>query len=230
MFNVAVFDQNREHLRQIESYLTAFLFDECEFTIYTFETEDDLIEFIDSNNIILNLICLDADSKSNIGFSAAEYIRKINVKVNIIFITNDRAGLEKGYKYNAFDYLLKPVKVSDLSETISRLFFYIDNSKSYFYIKIGRNIERYSESTILYFASTARKVTLFTVDGGVDFYAKMDDVYEQLDQSVFIRIHQSYIVNLNHINKISKNHVYMDDNEILPISKKYCEGIKDIFN
>lgn len=230
MFNVAIFDRNVDEIQNIEKYLSAFLFSECEYTIYAFDNEDALLDFIDNSNINLNLISLDADSKSSLGFSAAEYIRKTDVKTNIIFITDDKNGLQLGYKYNAFDYILKPITSSKLIETIKRLFFYIDNSNSYFYIKIRGTIERFNEDSILYFASSGRKVTIFTNDNNVDFYAKMDEVFDQLDKNVFFRIHQSYIVNVRHIIKVTKNQVFMDNDEIIPISKKYCDILKNYFN
>lgn len=229
MFNVAIFDRNIDEIQTIENYLSAFLFKECEYMIYAFDNEDALINFVDNSNIKLNLICLDADSKSNLGFSAAEYIRKIDVKANIIFITDDINGLAQGYKFNAFDYILKPITKAKIIESIKRLFFYIDNSNSYFYIKIGGTIERFNEDTILYFTSSARKVTLFTDDNNVDFYAKMDEVFDQLDKNIFFRVHQSYIVNIRHIVKVSKNQVFMDNEEIIPISKKYCDTLKYVF-
>lgn len=229
MFNVAIFDRDLDEIKNIKDNLSAFLFNECEYDIYAFDNEDALLDFVDNSNIKLNLICLDADSKSNLGFSAAEYIRKIDVKTNIIFITDDKNGLEQGYKYNAFDYILKPITKTKIIESIKRLFFYIDNSNSYFYIKMGGTIERFNENSILYFTSSGRKVSLFTNDNNVDFYAKMDEVFDQLDKSLFFRIHQSYIVNIRHIIKISKNQVFMDNEEIIPISKKYCNILKSVF-
>ena len=229
MFNVAIFERKNDEIQKLEHDLSAFLFKECEYSIFAFDNEDALLDFIDNSNIKLNLICLDADSKTNVGFSAAEYIRKIDVKTNIIFITDDMEGLIKGYKYNAFDYIIKPYTKSQIGEAIKRLFFYIDNSRSYFYIKINGTIERFSEDSILYFSSSGRKVTLFSLDNNVDFYAKMDEVLDQLDSNKFFRIHQSYIVNVRHITKISKTQVFMDNDEIIPISKKYGDTLNGAF-
>ena len=229
MFNIAVFDRNIEHLKQIENYLNAFLFNECEYEIFKFLTEDDLITFFEEESVSFNLIILDADSETNVGFFAAEYIRRVNVKVEIVFITFDVSGLQKGYKYNAFDYLIKPVEPSEFNETLNRLFYYKQNSKSYFYIKINGSINRFDENEIVFFASTARKVSLFTEDDCVDFYAKLDEVMEQLDNYNFLRIHQSYIVNRQYVEKIEKQQVIMENGEILPISKKYFEDLKNAF-
>ena len=230
MYNIAVFDRNSEHLKQIENYISAFLFDECEFKVYRFTDEEKLLDFFEGSDVNLDVICLDAEKSTNTGFYAAEQIRKVDVKVNIIFITSDLNGLPLGYKFNAFDYLIKPVKLNEFRETINRLFYYKQNSNSFFYIKINGNIERYSEDTIVCFASTARKVTMYTTDDSVDFYAKLDEVMEQLDKANFLRIHQSYIVNRQYVVRIEKKQLLLDNEDLLPISKKYYDDLKKVFD
>ena len=50
------------------------------------------------------------------------------------------------------------------------------------------------------------------------------ELFEKLPSSAFMRVHQSYIVNINAIDKIENNQVYIDRHEI-PISNRY----RDLF-
>ncbi|MEL6987955.1 MAG: LytTR family DNA-binding domain-containing protein [Bacteroidota bacterium] len=48
----------------------------------------------------------------------------------------------------------------------------------------------------------------------------MKDIEEKLDPKVFQRIHRSFIVNINHIEKIDGHHVYINGKGI-PITQTY---------
>ena len=142
-------------------------------------------------------------------------------------------GLPLGYKYHAFDYLVKPVRVADFRQTLNRLFYYSQSADSFFTIKINGNLERFRQNNILYFSSTARKVTMYTTDGqSIDFYAKLDEVMTRLGQNnftSFFRTHQSYLVNRQHALRIENKNVVLDNDDMLPISKKYYDEVKSIF-
>ncbi len=233
MFVVALFDRNKEHLKQIRKYIDDFFFSDFDVKVYGYDDEDEFLDFFDANNERIDLICLDAEAATNIGFYAAEEIRKVNVKVDIIFISSDLNGLPLGYKYHAFDYLVKPVRVADFRQTLNRLFYYSQSADSFFTIKINGNLERFRQNNILYFSSTARKVTMYTTDGqSIDFYAKLDEVMTRLGQNnftSFFRTHQSYLVNRQHALRIENKNVVLDNDDMLPISKKYYDEVKSIF-
>ena len=48
----------------------------------------------------------------------------------------------------------------------------------------------------------------------------------QLPQSMFMRVHKSYIVNLQKINMIERNEIVYDDGTIIPISQQYKESFQ----
>jgi two-component system LytT family response regulator len=48
----------------------------------------------------------------------------------------------------------------------------------------------------------------------------------QLPQSMFMRVHKSYIVNLQKINMIERNEIVYDDGTIIPISQQYKDAFQ----
>ena len=43
----------------------------------------------------------------------------------------------------------------------------------------------------------------------------------QLPEKMFMRVHKSYIVNLNKINTIERNEIVYDDGTVIPVSQQY---------
>lgn len=77
--------------------------------------------------------------------------------------------------------------------------------------------------TIRYFASEGRCTHIICTDSKQDnrFYKKLDEVEEVLSSKtdVFLRIHQSYLINEKYVTAFNRSHVTLTNGEILPISK-----------
>lgn len=73
---------------------------------------------------------------------------------------------------------------------------------------------------IFYFASEGRKTILFSNEGSDYFYKKLDEVEEVIQNKScqFLRIHKSYLVNINYISGYSRNYVKLFNGERLKIS------------
>ena len=76
---------------------------------------------------------------------------------------------------------------------------------------------------ILYFASEGRCIRMITRSGSDSFYGRLDDLKDILDMKNchFIRIHQSYLVNIRYISSYDRKTVILSTGIMLPISK--CE-------
>lgn len=225
LFYIGICDSNDSHLKEIKQCLQAILFDQCEFEIAEFYDPRLLINELNKNRFAFDLIFTETEFDSLDGFDIAGFIRKNNINTDIIFITGNKSGALKGYEYNAFDYLVKPVSFKKMASTIERYFDYKDTEKKYIYIKYNSTVDRINTDRIYYFYSTGRKVHIVEEFKNLEFYGKLDDVMKALNES-FVRIHQSYIVNLNHVRSFSREYVQLENNDLLPISKKYCDEIR----
>lgn len=80
---------------------------------------------------------------------------------------------------------------------------------------------------VLYFASEARRIHMFSIDEEETFYYKMNDLEEYLQTKnySFIRIHQSYLVNISYIQRFDRYSIQLRSGEELKISsfKRYKE-------
>ena len=58
----------------------------------------------------------------------------------------------------------------------------------------------------------------------------MKKIEEHLPSNRFMRIHRSYIINLNKISEVKKNHVILDDDTSLPIGDNYKDAFMNYLN
>ena len=138
----------------------------------------------------------------------------------------------EGFKVNAVDYLLKPFGLQDFQRAANRLkermvpanattptpsddTIFVKTEYRIVKVKIAdiRYVEAMSEYLKLHVEGEAKPIiTLLS----------MKKMEERLPD-YFMRIHRSYIVNLNMIQEVNKNRVIMDSDTYLPIGDMYKE-------
>ena len=77
----------------------------------------------------------------------------------------------------------------------------------------------FSRSKILFIESEGHRCTIHELNGDYHIYRRLDELEERIDSPYFIRIHQSYLVNVKYIQRISNYELTMADGCILPVSK-----------
>lgn len=198
----------------------------------------ELINYID-NNDLSGLYFLDIDLKSEInGIELAAKIRKYDPRGFIVFITThaEMSYLTFMYKVEAMDYIIKD-NYNNIRERIQQCI--ADAHTKYsaksnelqkiFTIKSDDKIVNIEYRKILFFETspTIHKVIVHAVDRQIEFYAKMKEIEERLDDR-FYRCHKSFIVNKDNIKEIDVNNrcIYMINGEQCLISIRLMKGLK----
>lgn len=103
-----------------------------------------------------------------------------------------------------------------------------DENEEFLMIKKNRETEKYPYSTIGYIEGSSSYVTYCTTSGKITTTGILKQVEETLNPSIFVRIHRSFIVNINKIDKISSQEVVIKNTK-LPLSRKYRKEVLEIF-
>ena len=75
--------------------------------------------------------------------------------------------------------------------------------------------------------SSERKVTVYTDNEETDtFYAKLDDLEKQFEYHNFLRVQQSYLVNLKYALKLSNYNIYLRNNIVIPVTKRNYQQLR----
>lgn len=229
MISIALFDTDSDEQYQLDDMISAamFSYDDCEISFYTSYSlfSADLIDGRRS----FDLLFVNISDENKAGVLAAEFARNFSSIIEIILVGKDYSGFKFGYKLKALDYILKPYQRSQIKEAIERFYdFY--NKDACFTFKNGHSIEKVRLNNILYFCSNGRKVVIVSVDREqIEFYGKLDDVAALLMEKQFIRVHQSYFVNVKLVKSISKDRLFMINSEEIPVSRTRYEEIKNMF-
>ena len=179
-----------------------------------------------------DLIFLDIRMRLVNGLRTAERIRQMDTKVGIIFLTTlTQYGLE-GYKYQATNYIIKPIKYARLKEEMKQWlerhrqddspFIVVVNDAGKFkvFLKSLRFIETFN-----------RNLLLHTDQENIICYKKMKELEAELVQHGFVRCHSGYLVNLFYVKRIEKLDVILTTGERVPISqpkrKEFMERLAD---
>lgn len=145
----------------------------------------------------------------------------------IVFVTAHDQYALKAYKAEAFDYLLKPIEISELKRVINKLEHQVNLinpikiNKETIAIKAGYDKVLLNVNDVLYIQSEGNYSTVHTEQNITHTISKNLKKVKELyfEEGCFIRIHQSIIVNCNHISSFDKTAVKISNMNQLKISK-----------
>jgi two-component system, LytTR family, response regulator len=197
-----------------------------------------------------DIVFLDIEMPKMNGFDLLEQFDKLFF--DVVFCTAYDQFAIKAFKYSALNYLLKPVDPEDLKETIRR----IEEKKA---APSKEQIELLFQSISQPVKPTAQRIALTTGDGMI-FVSTADilycqaesnytavvltggkkilvskvlkDIDETLTGKDFYRIHNSYLVNINHIQKYVRGdggYVVMNDGANIGISRSRRQEFMEYF-
>ncbi|CAH8283099.1 LytTR family two component transcriptional regulator [Mariniflexile fucanivorans] len=220
-------------LRQIVSYIeqTPFLRLKGKFT-----NALGVSSFLNENPV--DLLFLDIHMSDLNGLELAKTL--VNPP-RIIFTTAYSEYAIEGYKVNAIDYLLKPIEYVDFllasnkaSETINKERQFVTTVKKkddFLFIKSGQQHIRIQFKDIKYLEAQKEYVSINLVHGEpVKTLLRLKNIEDILPKEYFMRIHRSFIVNLNHIVTVERNRIIYGPKEFIVVSDTYQEAFKTFLN
>lgn len=172
----------------------------------------------------VDLIFLDINLPHLSGMQLKELLP---IDQKVIFTTAYSDFAVESYDKNAVDYLLKPVtyerflkavlKVKKVEPT-SKVNIHLDS----IFVKSGKDFIRVRLNDILYIEGLKDYVVVVTSTERIITYKRLKDLEQSLPNQ-FSRVHLSYIVNHEKINKVVDNQIVIGGAQI-PLSEKYREG------
>lgn len=177
-----------------------------------------------------DLVLLDIQLKNKTGFDMLDALSNLNFKV--IFVTAYNEYAIKAFKYNAFDYLLKPIDPEELRETITRflqqnnatkqqLALLNDNSDfQKIIIKTSEHIYVLPIKEILHCKADQGYTHFYMNDSTHVLSSKTLKEYNALlPENEFVRVHQSHLVNWQYVISYDKKGFLILKNEVqIPVS------------
>jgi two-component system LytT family response regulator len=196
-----------------------------------------------------DLVFLDIEINDKTGFDFLEQIGTYNFKV--IFTTAFNNYAIKAFKYSALDYLLKPIDKDDFKNSIERLEKNINASENGLQIKmLLDNLQKENKKRsiriptsngfeileiidIIHCEADTSYTYVHTKDDSILVSKPLKYFEELLNDANFFRIHNSSLINIDHVKKYTKGkggYVTMSNNASLNVSTRRKEAFLNIFN
>ncbi|MFY9242565.1 MAG: LytTR family DNA-binding domain-containing protein [Polaribacter sp.] len=203
--------------------------------IDSFTNPEDAISAI--NYLKPDCVFLDIEMPKIDGFQLLSHLKYRDFDL-VITTAYDNYAL-KAFRENAIDYLLKPIDNDDLVKVVKRIKKNKLNKQLGFSLqdlllpseKKTKKIAIPSSGKIIFLniaevthcKSDGNYTTIYLENGEKHLYSKkIKDVFEAFNSDSIIRVHQSYLVNINYIREYVKSEGYyliLENNKTIPVSR-----------
>ncbi len=234
MIRIAICDEEHGFCQRLEVYISNCMKnDGISYHIDTFN-QGERFAALGIGMAQYTVVFLDVKMSKLDGIDIARKIRKISKEIFVVFVTaNENYALE-GYKVDAVRYILKGAE--NLQNEINECMNAIIEKLNY---QIVRKQFKFSEGTreialdrLLYIESRLHKLEFHVAEDEMKIYTMyevLNKVANELENDNFIRIHQSYLVNLKYIKAVQRYKVILDNGVELMIPKVRYMMVKDRF-
>ena len=181
-----------------------------------------------------------------------DFVRGLTDPPLVIFTTAYSEYALEGFRLNAVDYLLKPFSFDDFSRaaekacslrelhrmrderaaSVSTIESIDEASDNNDYISIKSdykvNLVRYND--IIYIESVGEYIRLHLKDGSkLTTLFRLKNMETELPQKNFMRVHRSYIVNIDYVSSFARGKIYLSNGDYVPISLNYRDTFREHF-
>ncbi|MGB5667401.1 MAG: LytTR family DNA-binding domain-containing protein [Maribacter sp.] len=224
MIRCIAIDDEPLALKQIASYIdkTPFLV-----LIGEFESALQAISFLQDNEVDLMFVDINMPD-----LSGMDFVKSLNDPPKVIFTTAYSEYALEGFRVDAVDYLLKPIGYSEFLKATEKARERIQpkedrntevqGNDKFLFIKSEYKILRIILSDIKYIEGMREYVRIhLQSEKPVMALMSMKKMEEYLPKINFMRVHRSFIVNLDKISTVERNRIVFDKNVYIPVSEQY---------
>jgi two-component system LytT family response regulator len=191
-----------------------------------------------------DLIFLDIEMPVMNGFELLEKL--LHLSFSVIFITAYNQYALKAFRFNAVDYLVKPIDANDLVHAVAKAMKQVKPTTAQL-SQIQKQMRGEAPTRIaipgqqggisfidlndiVYSEASNNYSKLILTDGKQFLISKtLKDVQEVLEEEHFLRVHRQFIINLNHVKHFSRNEgiLTMDNGHHIPIARNQKERLTE---
>lgn len=229
MVYIAICDDDKVLCSSIESKLKEFsLLMSKEIEIEVFYTGKELLDYLE-NGAYFDLIFLDIEMPKLNGIKLGELMRERmkNETTKIVYISAKDSYAMELFDIRPMNFLVKPIQDNKLELVFRTALELISQENSLFEYQFMGKQFKVPVKNILYFESRGKRVNLIMTDETREFYGKLSDVIETINNQSFLSIHKSYLVNYGHVSEYQYETVKMSNKRSLPISQKQRKLVRD---
>jgi len=152
-----------------------------------------------------DVVFLDINMPQVSGLELGYELKYLDANISIIFQTAYEEHALRAFDIGAIDYLVKPYSLEQVKEAIARVQKIAEDAKSDDLRILSKTGESYLllKPEDIYYVKADLSEVMIRSKKGFSYYAqKISDLEEKLKPYNFVRVHRSYLVNINEIKEI----------------------------
>ncbi len=171
--------------------------------------------------------------------SGLNFLKTLSNPPKVIMTTAYANYAAESFEYESIiDYLLKPFSFERFLKAINKLdtkqqlntsiiktdVLEITQNDDAVFINVDKTLHKVDLNSIIYVQSDRNYVTVVTKINSLTFIDSLKKWNNYLKKDHFIQVHKSFIINLNYIEKVTGNIVYINQQKV-PIGKTFKETL-----
>ena len=173
------------------------------------------LNFVEEYSPEYDIVFMDIDMPQMNGLDAAGKLRELDSSVVLVFVTFLAKYATRGYKYDALDYMVKPISYSAFRITMDRALQRCARKKRDTVILPSSAGDICIELVCLsYVEINNHDITYHTTKGIFKAYGTMRSIEKLLPSKQFCKCNRCYLVNLRSVTRIQGNTVFIGAEEL----------------
>lgn len=197
--------------------------------VASYENGEDALNALNKNGEAdkeneIHLIFLDMEMPNLSGIEMLDRLTVVSPMV--IFTTSKTDYAFEAFEYQAIDYLKKPIIQARFDQAVEKALRMKQEAQQYqeesneIYVRTDGKLVRVSCDDILFFENVGDYVRVKTANNSYIIHGTLKGVDEKLNNSRFLKVHRSFIVNLQKIVDIEENTLVIEKT-VIPISRAH---------
>ena len=211
----------------------------------SFENAEEAYDYLASNpNPRPDLMFLDIEMPEVNGFSLLDATKRFRKNIKIIITSAFPKYAIQGYDYDVTAYLLKPIEMSKLNQAVDKALSELEQPKTavfskatpandHLVIKVKNKWVKIFYNEIIYCEGANVNIKIITPIEEYLTREKVKNLEQKLPSNHFLRIHDSFIINLDYVKGYAKTFAFVDlwdktrkETYTLNVGPKYREVFK----
>lgn len=223
MIKCIAIDDEPLALKQMETYISKTPYLDL---VAACQDAFEAIEVLNKNDVELMFVDINMPD-----LNGMEFVKSLDKPPKVIFTTAYAEYAIEGFKVDAVDYILKPIGYSDFLKASDKAKERIllekegeelESNEEFLFVKSEYKIIRINFDNIEYVEGMREYVQIHLTNGRpIMTLLSMKKLMEQLPVKKFMRVHRSFIVNLEKLTTIERNRILFGEKVRIPVSEQY---------
>ena len=206
MYRIAIVEDSAESVNKLKRYVDRFAGEKDIQLRYSVFSNG--MDFVSDYKAEFDVVLMDIEMPHMDGMAAARRLRKMDEEVCLIFVTNLARYAIEGYEVRAMDFLVKPVEYVNFSIKLQKA---LDSrsrmQKKEIVLNTSGGIRRIRLDQLYYIEVMDHNLIYHTAQGDFGERGSIREKEESLKDSDFVRVSNSFLINLNHATAFSGGEV-----------------------